>query len=87
MIWSGISIDFVDGLPFSNGKISILVVVNRLSKYAHFIALKHPYSATTVAQQFFDAVLKLHGLRESIVCDHDAHAGRNSSTYRLHPSI
>ena len=35
--------DFIDGLSFSNGKSTIFVVVNKLSKYAHFIAIAHPY--------------------------------------------
>jgi hypothetical protein len=48
-VWSDISKDFVEGLPNSKGKSIIFVVVDRLSKFAHFVALKHPYYATTVA--------------------------------------
>lgn len=52
--------DFIDGLPKLEGKGSILVVVNRLTKYGHFMGLSHPYSASQVARVFMDSVYKLH---------------------------
>ena len=50
-IWSDLSMDFIDGLPISYSKTTIFVVVDRLSKAAHFAALRHPYSAIDVASK------------------------------------
>jgi len=64
--------DFIEGLPKSHGKEVIWVVVDRLSKYVHFVTLSHPYSAEDVAQAYLDNIFKLHGLPNSIVSDKDA---------------
>nr|GEW26158.1 reverse transcriptase [Tanacetum cinerariifolium] len=66
-----ITMDFIEKLPMSHGKSVILVVVDRLSKYDHFMALSHPFSASQVAQVFLDNVYKLNGLLESIISDMD----------------
>ncbi|KAL6322877.1 hypothetical protein AAG906_020920 [Vitis piasezkii] len=59
------------GLPSSNGYTTIMVVVDRLTKYAHFIALKHPFTTVTVAKAFVANVVRLHGIPTSIVSDRD----------------
>jgi hypothetical protein len=66
-----ISMDFVEGLPKSEGKDVILVVVDRFSKYAHCLALSHPYSAPKVVKLFMDNIYKLHGLPASVTSDRD----------------
>ncbi|KAK1651826.1 hypothetical protein QYE76_069631 [Lolium multiflorum] len=60
--WHTVGMDFIEGLPVSNKFDTILVVVDKLTKFGHFIPLKHPFTATTVAQAFFDTVYRLHGL-------------------------
>jgi hypothetical protein len=53
-IWKDIPMDFITGLPILGNKSIIMVVVDLLSKYAHFCALQHPFTASTVAQLFMD---------------------------------
>lgn len=48
-----------------------MVVVDRLSKYGHFMALKSDYSSKSVAEVFMSNVVKLHGMPKSIVSDRD----------------
>jgi hypothetical protein len=70
-IWEDISIDFITGLPKAKGYEAIFVVVDRLSKYSHFIPLKHPYTARSLAEIFSKEIIKLHGVPLSIVSDRD----------------
>lgn len=70
--WQDITIDFVEGLPLSEGANTILVVVDRFTKYAHFIPMKHPFSAPQVARVFTDSIVKLHGMPRSIISDRGA---------------
>lgn len=68
-IWPDISLDFIEGLPKSHGKDVILVVVDRLSKYDHFIPMAHLFSALTVAQVFLENIYKLHRVAATMVFD------------------
>jgi hypothetical protein len=61
--------DFIEGFPRTNGKSVIITVVNRFSKYAHFIPIGHPYIVTIIARAFFDMIVHLHGVPNSIVND------------------
>ena len=70
-VWADISLDFIEALPKVHGKSVLLTVVDRFSKYAHFIPLGHPYTASSVARAFFQDIVRLHGFPESIVSDRD----------------
>nr|GFB42783.1 hypothetical protein [Tanacetum cinerariifolium] len=70
-IWQDPSMDFIKSLPMSQGKSTLLVVEDKLSKYAHFLPIAHPFSASQVAQLFLDNVYKLHRLPKTIVSDRD----------------
>ena len=67
--WTDISYDFIGELPESKGKNAILVVVDRRSKGAHFVACTTKETAETTAQLFLDNVWKLHGLPVRTVSD------------------
>ena len=64
-----LTVDFITKLPVVAGKDAILVVCDRLSKMAHFVATMEGMSAEGLARLFRDNIWKLHGLPESIVSD------------------
>ena len=70
--WTDISMDFVTGLPMSRGCDSIWVVVDRLSKVAHFIPIRETWTVAQLARVFVDHIVTLHGTPRSIVSDRDA---------------
>jgi transposase InsO family protein len=69
--WKVLSLDFVEGLPVSEGHNCILVVVDLFTKYAHFLSLRHPFTAATVAKVFLSQVYRLHGMPSALVSDRD----------------
>ncbi|XP_026459437.1 uncharacterized protein LOC113360105 [Papaver somniferum] len=69
--WKHISMDFITGLPKYEGREVIMVVVDRFTKYIHFLPLIHPFTAASVAKVFLDNIFKLHGLPATIVSDRD----------------
>ena len=69
--------DFIIGLPKSEGKSVIMVVVDRLTKYAHYCALSHPFKASIVATAFMETIQKLHGNPKIMVSDRDPIFTRN----------
>ena len=67
--WTHISMDFITKLLLAQGYDAILVVVNRLTKMAHFIPTIEKTSAEELARLFRDNIWKLHGLLDSIISD------------------
>ena len=69
--WAQVSMDFIIGLPKSKGNNFIMVVVHRITKYAQFCALSHPFNVSTVDETFMEMVQKLHGKLKIIVSHRD----------------
>ena len=61
--------EFIEGLPLSKGKDKIFVVVDRLTKYAHFMAIKKTGSAKQIDEVFCKNIYKLLGFPKIIVSD------------------
>lgn len=67
--WSSISMDFIVQLPQSKGYTAILVVVDRLTKMAHFIPTNDNVDAPTTVELFVNRIVSAHGLPDDIVTD------------------
>lgn len=70
-IWEDIAMDFIVGLPLSIVYTVIYVIINRLSIFGYFIPLKKEFTSTIVAKAFIQNVVKLHGIRKTLVNDRD----------------
>lgn len=69
--WQDIAMDFITSLPLSANFDSILVVIDRLTKYVHFIPVHTSYTALRLAELYIQYIFRLHGFPSSIVCDKD----------------
>lgn len=69
--WHTVMLDFIEGLPASKGYTCILVVVDKLTRYAHFVPLSHPFTALQAATAYMTNIYKLHGLSYALVSDCD----------------
>ena len=61
--------DFITGIPESNEYNAILVVVDRLTKMAHYIPTHEDTNSEKVARLYFDNIFHFHGLLDSIISD------------------
>ena len=70
--WEVISMDFITGLPMTwRQHDSIMVVIDKLTKGAHFIPVKSTHRTNDIAKIFMKENFKLHGLPKAIVSDRD----------------
>jgi hypothetical protein len=68
--WEEIGMDFVTGLPRTQkGNDSIWVIIDRLTKVAHFIPVKTTFGGATLAQLYLKEIVRLHGIPRKIVSD------------------
>jgi hypothetical protein len=68
--WDGISMDFVSGLPLTSRKHdSVWVIIDRLTKIAHFIPVHTKYDAKDYASLYIEHIVRLHGVPKTIISD------------------
>ena len=71
--WEHIAMDFVSGLPRSSkGNDAIWIIVDRLTKSAHFLPFRLGQSTEILARRYMDTVVRLHGVPHCIVSDRDS---------------
>jgi hypothetical protein len=70
--WDSISMDFVGALPKTvKGFDLIWVIVDRLTKLAHFVPIKTDMSVAKLVEIYIEQIVRLHGIPSSIVLDRD----------------
>jgi len=70
-VWEDICMDFITYLPPAQGYSVIVVVIDCLTKFTHFIALQRDFDSKSVAAAFIKNIVKMHGLPKLIVLDRD----------------
>jgi len=71
--WDSISMDFIVGLPRTQkGNNMIWVIVDRLTKSAHFVPMKDTWSKAELARSYIKNVVKMHGVPKDIISDRDS---------------
>ncbi|XP_050889666.1 uncharacterized protein LOC127094949 [Lathyrus oleraceus] len=75
--------DFIEKLPKSHGKDTIWVVIDRLSKYAHFIPIAHPFTVSKLAEIFIAEIYKLHGAPANIWYNTTYHSAIQATPYEI----
>ncbi|GJZ15266.1 putative reverse transcriptase domain-containing protein [Tanacetum coccineum] len=72
--WEGIAMDFVTKLPrTSSGHDTIWVIVDRLTKPAHFLPMREDYKMDRLARLYLNEIVARHGVPISIISDRDSH--------------
>ncbi|PHQ13462.1 hypothetical protein CCE07_035070, partial [Bacillus thuringiensis] len=70
--WDRVTMDFVSGLPLSaSKKDAVWVMVDRLTKSAHFVPVRTDFSMDKLAELYVSQIVRLHGVPISIVSDRD----------------
>jgi hypothetical protein len=70
--WEIISLDFIIGLPKTQKQNdSIMVVIDKLRKYTHFIPMESTYKAINITEIFMKEIFRLHGIPKMVISDRD----------------
>ena len=70
--WETISLDFITGLPrIQKQNDLIMVVIDNLSKSAHFIPVKSTFKAINIDKLFMKEIFRLHGIPKMVISDRD----------------
>ena len=67
--WSSVSLDLITGLPCSDSYNALLVVVDRLSKMAHYVPTTSDVNSKQIDKLYFDYIFRLHGIPDNVISD------------------